>query len=153
MSNTIYKSGEICKKMGEPCIFAADDGTRCTTTGKCDINSRTIEFDDKIYECKKYNTYCRCANSLGLCTLEGGCVMYKALDIPISDPEKLKQEILSKYEENKKYIEDTIFQLKCIKEHLSWLLKNTDENNIEYDISVLDTCVKNLDKVKEYYNE
>ena len=79
--------------------------------------------------------------------------MYKALDIPISDPEKLKQEILSKYEENKKYIEDTIFQLKCIKEHLSWLLKNTDENNIEYDISVLDTCVKNLDKVKEYYNE
>ena len=105
MSNSIYSKGKICKKMGEPCIFASEDGTYCTTTGKCDINSRTITFDGKRYKCKKYNTYCQQANSLGLCVLEGGCVIYKALDTPIENPEKFKQEILTKIEDRNHRVE------------------------------------------------
>ena len=149
MSNSIYSNGKICKKMGKPCIFVSEDGTYCTTIGKCDINSRTITFDGKRYKCKKYNTYCQQANSLGLCVLEGGCVIYKALDTPIENPEKFKQEILTKIEDRKKIMEDTIFQLKCIKEHLKWLLKSTDEDGIEFDITVLDTCIDNLNKLNE----
>ena len=46
-------------------------------------------------------------------------------------------------------MEDTIFQLKCIEEHLKWLLKSTDEDSIEFDITVLDTCIDNLNKLNE----
>ena len=149
MSNSVYDNGKICGKMGKPCIFASEDGTRCTTTGKCDINSRTITFDGKLYKCKKYNTYCQQADSLGVCVLESGCVIFKALDTPIENPEKFKQEILTKIEDRKKIMEDTIFQLKCIKEHLKWLLKSIDEDGIEFDITVLDTCIDNLNKLNE----
>lgn len=144
--NDNSNSKRLCLKIGKRCIFASDNGIYCTAIKPCDKMSI---LHPATYKCTKYNAYCQHANSYGLCVLKGECTMYKALDIPIKNPEEVRQEILTKIEDRKKITEDTIFQLKCIKEHLKWLLKSIDEDSIEFDITVLDTCIDNLNKLNE----
>lgn len=40
---------------------------------------------------------------------------------------------------------ETIFQLKCIREHLKWI--KTEYSPVDFDISVLTTCISQLEKV------
>ena len=45
---------------------------------------------------------------------------------------------------NNKTIDEVLFQLKCIKEHLKFIYQTT-EKSIDFDIQVLDTCISMLE--------
>lgn len=42
-------------------------------------------------------------------------------------------------------MEEIIFQLKCIKEHLDFISKNEDKS-VNFDVQVLDTCISQLEE-------
>ena len=44
-----------------------------------------------------------------------------------------------------KGMNEVIFQLKCIKEHLKFVSKTTD-NSVDFDIQVLDGCITEVEK-------
>lgn len=44
-----------------------------------------------------------------------------------------------------KGINETIFQLKCIKEHLKFVSQTTDKS-VDFDIKVLDWCISEVEK-------
>lgn len=48
------------------------------------------------------------------------------------------------YDEDNKIINEIIFQLKCIKEHLKFISRTTDKS-IDFDIQVLDGCIAQLE--------
>lgn len=41
---------------------------------------------------------------------------------------------------NNKTIDEVVFQLKCVKEHLKFIYQTTEES-VNFDIQVLDTCI------------
>ena len=45
---------------------------------------------------------------------------------------------------NNKTIDEVLFQLKCIKEHLKFIYQTT-EKSIDFDIQVLNTCISMLE--------
>lgn len=52
---------------------------------------------------------------------------------------------LKTFKERNEYIEDVIFQLNCIKEHLKFIYKTADKS-VDFDMEVIDTCISNLKK-------
>ena len=49
---------------------------------------------------------------------------------------------------NNKEIDEIIFQLKCIKEHLKYISKTTDKS-VDFDIEVLEkACISRLEKLE-----
>lgn len=48
---------------------------------------------------------------------------------------------------NNEKVEEIVFQLKCIKEHLKFVSKTTDKS-VDFDIQVLDGCIAQLEECK-----
>lgn len=48
---------------------------------------------------------------------------------------------------NNEKVEEIIFQLKCIKEHLKFVSQTTDKS-VDFDIQVLDGCIARLEECK-----
>ena len=43
-------------------------------------------------------------------------------------------------------MEEVIFQLKCVKEHLDFISQNEDKS-VDFDIQVLDACISQLEEM------